>query len=825
MSVLSVIQPSPDEPMMRPRGAASDLDAVKSTGWLDSMTASARTGVDEVPFVQTERLSKAYLPVIAAMADATGKGRFFAYVDPWKAANPLTRDKTDYDALWADIDRLHRQGKLPPGVPIDRGVFEGGTLNRDGARQRDQIVAAQGSTSARLVGGVLSGFADPYQVGLGLATGGASRGLSVGRAALVEGLVNMGMVSVEMPAIVAARARLGQDSSVEDVAGELGTAFAFGGVMGAGAHAVGAVWHGAKAAAGAVETRSPREVAKAFARAVPEHLRTPDQAAALAVIERDAQLGEHNPFEPGTAGEDMHHTRVDAAQRAIIDERPAPARPARPAAPAAPIETYLAAVKRSESGGNPNARNPQQGQTASGFYGFTDSTWLGAYRAEFPNSGLDNAGILSRKSDPALQERLMRRLTEDNARRLKAMGVEADPANLYIMHHLGTGDGPRVLRAAPDTPLSTLLSENVISHNRYMRDMTVGDFVAWSRERMGQERGAIDAPVAGASDNAMALEAERAQIEAERAAAERGAAASAAPGDPTPAIDAMAAPEPARVDPGMVDRERLASLTDDVPMLRRDLFPDDTTWRIEQAKVEAETLGGEPRMTRQSVWDDAVSELRAVQGGEVYGALYHPETGPIDVKWGHEGTGKSDGMGLAKIVRFHPEVLSNLPDELASMTVKSRSANRIRLESPSHQVSVRLDWDGNAQRWLMTAYERKGRKAPPVAVDERATGAARDGSPSARADRDISPASEQGNGPSGIEPAADALAARFADPASAEAKAQADSFTHDVAAAEQAGAFADASFATDNGEVLTPAQALARLDDDDAALAALRGCL
>jgi hypothetical protein len=35
--------------------------------------------VDEVPFVQGVRLQTAYGPVLAAMADATGKSRFFAY--------------------------------------------------------------------------------------------------------------------------------------------------------------------------------------------------------------------------------------------------------------------------------------------------------------------------------------------------------------------------------------------------------------------------------------------------------------------------------------------------------------------------------------------------------------------------------------------------------------------------------------------------------------------------------------------------------------------------------------------------------------------------
>jgi hypothetical protein len=44
MSVLSVIQPSPDEQQMRPAAPGSDLDAVKSQGWWDSTGRNIRIG-------------------------------------------------------------------------------------------------------------------------------------------------------------------------------------------------------------------------------------------------------------------------------------------------------------------------------------------------------------------------------------------------------------------------------------------------------------------------------------------------------------------------------------------------------------------------------------------------------------------------------------------------------------------------------------------------------------------------------------------------------------------------------------------------------------
>ena len=39
----------------------------------------------------------------------------------------------------------------------------------------------------------------------------------------------------------------------------------------------------------------------------------------------------------------------------------------------------------------------------------------------------------------------------------------------------------------------------------------------------------------------------------------------------------------------------------------------------------------------------------------------------IDLVWGMEGTSKSDGYGLAKLVKYHPEVLVNLQEILSEM--------------------------------------------------------------------------------------------------------------------------------------------------------------
>jgi hypothetical protein len=68
--------------------------------------------------------------------------------------------------------------------------------------------------------------------------------------------------------------------------------------------------------------------------------------------------------------------------------------------------------------------------------------------------------------------------------------------------------------------------------------------------------------------------------------------------------------------------------------------------------------------------------------------------GDIDLVWGKEGASKSDGFGLSKIAKFHPEALDDLQGHLDGMRVVSRSDNRVRLESPTHRAMISLDYYG-----------------------------------------------------------------------------------------------------------------------------------
>ena len=106
--------------------------------------------------------------------------------------------------------------------------------------------------------------------------------------------------------------------------------------------------------------------------------------------------------------------------------------------------------------------------------------------------------------------------------------------------------------------------------------------------------------------------------------------------------------------------------------------------------------------------DEAIAHLKEVKSGEAIGALTHPELGPIDLIWGEEGTGESNGYGLAKLMKWHPEVVNDLPNIVAGMKVIKKGNNRVLLESDNHKGVISLNWHGATRQWLLTSYEKRG---------------------------------------------------------------------------------------------------------------------
>jgi hypothetical protein len=93
--------------------------------------------------------------------------------------------------------------------------------------------------------------------------------------------------------------------------------------------------------------------------------------------------------------------------------------------------------------------------------------------------------------------------------------------------------------------------------------------------------------------------------------------------------------------------------------------------------------------------------------GEVQSALSHPEIGNnIDLVYGKYDSQNDEGYGLAKLEQKHPESLRHLERTFIHSRVVSRTCNRVRLlnDEDGNITIIRLDWDGQDKKWLLTQY-------------------------------------------------------------------------------------------------------------------------
>jgi hypothetical protein len=174
--------------------------------------------------------------------------------------------------------------------------------------------------------------------------------------------------------------------------------------------------------------------------------------------------------------------------------------------------------------------------------------------------------------------------------------------------------------------------------------------------------------------------------------------------------------------------------------MREGLDAAQATERVLTAEGEAGPFGPIlPAAQFTGDWQKAVRALSEKRSGEIPGLLSHPEIGAIDVVWGSHDPRTGKGVGLAHIIGKHPEVVDDLPEIVAGMSVVQRTENRIQLESPDHRGGVRLEYDGKAKTWLMTAFQkeesRRGGKTTDRPADRQEGGA----SPSSPAEDNIGP--------------------------------------------------------------------------------------
>lgn len=138
-----------------------------------------------------------------------------------------------------------------------------------------------------------------------------------------------------------------------------------------------------------------------------------------------------------------------------------------------------------ESGGDPNARNPNS--SASGAGQFIDGTWLDTIKAARPDlaAGKSDADLLALKADPQLSRQMTDAYATQNAGILSKAGLPVTPGTTYLAHFAGPGGAVGVLNADPSTPAGAILGPAVVKANPFLANMTAADLTAWADRKMG----------------------------------------------------------------------------------------------------------------------------------------------------------------------------------------------------------------------------------------------------------------------------------------------------------------------------------------------------
>jgi hypothetical protein len=138
-----------------------------------------------------------------------------------------------------------------------------------------------------------------------------------------------------------------------------------------------------------------------------------------------------------------------------------------------------------ESGGNPNATNPNS--SATGLGQFISSTWLDTIKAARPDlaQGKSDEELLALRTDPQISREMTEAYANQNQALLSKAGVPVTPGSTYLAHFAGPGGAVKVMQADPNAPVESVLGPAAVQANPFLRGMTVQGLQAWADRKMG----------------------------------------------------------------------------------------------------------------------------------------------------------------------------------------------------------------------------------------------------------------------------------------------------------------------------------------------------
>ncbi|WP_336947217.1 transglycosylase SLT domain-containing protein [Asaia sp. HN010] len=140
-----------------------------------------------------------------------------------------------------------------------------------------------------------------------------------------------------------------------------------------------------------------------------------------------------------------------------------------------------------ESGGDPNARNPNS--TAAGLFQITAPT-QSLLAHKYPSLGIPTSGALT----PDQQTRAAYQLWQDDGAQLGGAGIPQTVGNGYLAHFLGAPTAKTVLQADPSTPVASLVPASVVRANPFLANHTVGTLEDWADRKMAVDTSRFTAP-------------------------------------------------------------------------------------------------------------------------------------------------------------------------------------------------------------------------------------------------------------------------------------------------------------------------------------------